>query len=279
MSKHRSARAFLVGLALIALAGCTGVGTSTAPEVSGQAAGNTARGATSLASTAAPVTTGAPVTTAAPAATARQNAAAKPFVKANSIPFPVALGNRWVYLTRAGGGTGRTTNTIVAARPGTAGYQVTVSSTTAIAGTATTVQPVYVFYPDGTIGFPAPEVNGLSVAGAGIRWPDAAALASGRSYHSVVHVQVGQVSADADVTVQGAGSMSVSVPAGIYEASVVQTTIAAKAVTVAVTTWIAQGVGPVKTEVLVRAAGEAGLTTTDELLSFSKGVSVVGDGS
>ncbi len=95
----------------------------------------------------------------------------------------------------------------------------------------------------------------------------------------MVHVQVGQVSADADVTVQGAGSMSVSVPAGIYEASVVQTTIAAKAVTVVVTTWIAQGVGPVKTEVLVRAAGEAGLTTTDELLSFSKGVSVVGDGS
>jgi len=59
----------------------------------------------------------------------------------------------------------------------------------------------------------------------------------------------------------------------------VQTTIAAKAVTVVVTTWIAQGVGPVKAEVLIRAAGEAGLTTTDELLSFSKGVSVVGDGS
>src|SRR5207245_988857 len=102
-----------------------------------------------------------PVTTAAPAATARQNAAAKSFAKANSIPFPVAVGNRWVYRTRAGGSTGRTTNTIVGAGPETAGYRVTVSSTTAIAGTATTIQPVYVFYPDGTIGYPAPEVNGL----------------------------------------------------------------------------------------------------------------------
>jgi len=184
-----------------------------------------------------------------------------------------------VYRTSAGGGTGRTTNTIVAAGPGTTGYRVTVSSTTAIAGTAITVQPVYVFHPDGTISYPVPAVNGLSVAGAGIRWPDAAALASGRPYHSVVRVQAGQAGQNADITVQGAGSMSVSVPAGTYQASVVQTTIAAKAVTVVVTTWIAQGVGPVKTEVLVRAAGEAGLTTTDELLSFSKGVSVVGDGS
>ncbi len=138
------------------------------------------------------------------------------------------------------------------------------------------MQPVCVFPPDGTISYPVPAVSGLSVAGAGIRWPDAAALASGRPYHSVVRVQAGQ---NADVTVQGAGSMSVSVPAGTYQASVVRTTIAAKAVTVVVTIWIAQGVGPVKTEVLVRAAGEGGLTTTDELLSFSKGVSVVGDGS
>ena len=268
MSKHRSARAFLVGLALIALAGCTGVGTSTAPEVSGQAAGNTAKGATSLASTAAPVTT------AAPAATARQNAAAKPFVKANSIPFPVAVGNRWVYLTRAGGGTGRTTNTIVAARPGTAGYQVTVSSTTAIAGTATTVQPVYVFYPDGTIGFPVPRISGVPGTGSDVRWPDAAGLASGKIYRSVLHVQDGT----ADVAVQGTGTASVRVPAGTYRASVVKTTISMQGQTVEVTVWIAQGTGPVKTEVLIRAPGGTGLTT-NELLSFTKAVSAIGDGS
>jgi hypothetical protein len=266
MSKHGSAKAVLAGAVLIALAGCTGVGTATAPDVPGQAAGSSSAAASSLASTAAPVST------------ARPSATSKPFVKADSIPFPVAVGNTWVYRTRAGGATGRTTNTIVAAGPGAAGYRVTMSSTTDVAGTAATIQPVYVFYPDGTIGFPVPPVTGLSAADGRIRWPDAAGLASGRAYHSVLRVQVSQATQDADVTVHGAGTMSVTVPAGTYQASVVQTTIAAKGMTVEVTTWIAQGVGPVKTEVLIKAAGEAGLTTS-ELLSFTKATSAVGDGS
>ena len=83
---------------------------------------------------------------------------------------------------------------------------------------------------------------------------------------------------NADVTVQGAGTASVSVPAGTYRASVVKTTITAQGQTVEVTVWIAQGTGPVKTEVLIRAPGGTGLTTS-ELLSFTKAVSVVGDGS
>ena len=51
------------------------------------------------------------------------------------------------------------------------------------------------------------------------------------------------------------------------------TVIAAKAVTVAVTTWIAQGIGPVRTEVVIQAAGTTEFTT-NELLSFTKGVAV-----
>ena len=151
-------------------------------------------------------------------------------MKANSIPFPVAVGNTWVYQTTASGQTGQTTNRIISAGPSPAGYQVTMSSTTDIAGTATAVQPVYLFYPDGTIGYPVPPVNGLSVASGRIRWPDAAGLASGRAYHSVLRIldsQTGQYE-NANVTVQGAGTTSVRVPAGTYQASVVDTIIAAK---------------------------------------------------
>ena len=107
-----------------------------------------------------------------------------------------------------------------------------------------------------------------------IRWPDAAGLASGKVYHSVLHIQGG----NADVTVQGTGTTSISVPAGTYQASVVKTTISAQGQTVEVTVWIAQGTGPVKIEVLVRAPGGTGLTT-NELLSFTKAVSAIGDGS
>ena len=301
MIKHGSARAILAGAALIALAGC-GVPAATAPDVPSETARNTTTGVTAEASSAVPVTSGrqsaAPVTTgrqsavpvtsgrqsAVPVASGGQRETSQSFVTANSIPFPVAVGNTWVYQTTASGETGQTTNRIVSAGPGPAGYEVTMTSTTAVAGTATAVQLVYVFYPDGTVGYAVPPINGLSVAGGGIRWPDAAGLASGRAYHSVLRILVAQTGQyeNADVTVQGTGTTSVSVPAGTYQASVVDTTITAKVggytTTVEVTTWIAQGVGPVETVELIRSAGNTELTTTNALLSFTKGA-VAGIGS
>jgi hypothetical protein len=266
MSKHGSARVVLAGAAIAAtaaLAGCGGVPNGTKPDVPGENAGGTAAAAaTSRLSSTAPLTT-------------QQRAiAAKSFAKANSIPFPVAVGNTWVYQTQAGGQTGRTTNRVVGAGPGSAGFRVTVSSTTDIGGSASTVVPVYTFYPDGTIGYPVPSVSGVPGTGSDIRWPDAAGLASGKVYHSVLHIQGGS----ADVTVQGTGTTSISVPAGTYRASMVKTTISAQGQTAEVTVWIAQGTGPVKIQVLVRAPGGTGLTTS-ELLSFTKAVSAIGDGS
>jgi hypothetical protein len=266
MSKHGSARVVLAGAAIAAtaaLAGCGGVPNGTKPDVPGENAGGTAAAAaTSRLSSTAPLTT-------------RQSAiAAGSFAKANSIPFPVAVGNTWVYQTQAGGQTGRTTNRVVGAGPGSAGFRVTVSSTTDIGGSASTVVPVYTFYPDGTIGYPVPSVSGVPGTSSDIRWPDAAGLASGKVYHSVLHIQGG----NADVTVQGTGTTSISVPAGTYRASMVKTTISAQGQTIEVTVWIAQGTGPVKIQVLVRAPGGTGLTTS-ELLSFTKAVSAIGDGS
>ena len=265
MSKHGSARVVLASAAIVAtaaLAGCGGVPKGTKPDVPGENAGGTAAAAaTSRLSSTTPLT-------------ARQSAVAGSFAKANSIPFPVAVGNTWVYQMQAGGQTGRTTNRIVAAGPGSAGYRVTVSSTTDVGGSASTVVPVYTFYPDGTIGYPVPSVSGVPGTGSDVRWPDAAGLASGKVYHSVLHVTGG----NADVTVQGTGTASISVPAGSYRASVVKTTISVQGQTVEVTVWIAQGTGPVKTQVLVRAPGGTGLTTY-ELLSFAKAVSAIGDGS
>ena len=266
MSKHGSARAVLAGsaiAAIVVLTGCGGVPKGTRPDVPGGNAGGTAAAAaTSRLSSTAPLTTG------------QSAATAKSFAKANSIPFPVAVGNTWVYQTQADGQTGRTTNKIVGAGPGSAGYRVTVSSTTEVGGSASTVVPVYTFYPDGTIGYPVPPVSGVPVTGSVVRWPDAAGLASGKIYRSVLHFQGGK----AEVTVQGTGMRSVSVPAGTYQASVVLTTIYAQGETIEVTVWIAQGTGPVKTQVLIRAPGGTGLTT-NELLSFTKAVSVIGDGS
>ena len=270
MSKLGSARAVLAGAAIaatLALAGCGGVPKGTRPDVPGENAGGTgAAAATSRLSSNAPLT--------ARPDTLHGAAAAKSFAKANSIPFPVAVGNTWTYQTQAGGQTGRTTNRIVAAGPGSGGYRVTVSSTTDFGGSASTVVPVYTFYPNGTIGYPVPPVTGVPVTGIDIHWPDASGLASGKIYRSTLHIQGG----DADVAVRGAGTTSVSVPACTYRASVVTATVTAQGQTLEVTVWIAQGTGPVRTEVVIRAPGGTGLTT-NELLSFTKAVSVVGDGS
>lgn len=281
MGKHGSARAVLVVAAIIALGGCTGVGTATAPDVPGQGVGSTSTAATSPASSAAE---GSGRQSATSTASARQTGTSQSFVQADSIPFPVAVGNTWVYRTTVGDQTGRTTNRIVSAGPVAAGYEVTMSSTTDVAGTATAAQPVYLFYPDGTIGYPVPPINGVSVAGGSIRWPDAAGLASGRAYHSVVRIldsQTGQYE-NANVTVRGEGTTSVSVPAGTYQASLVNTVIAAKVggsiTTVEVAIWIAQGTGPVQTAVLIQSAGKIELTATNVLLSFTKGA-VPGIGS
>lgn len=298
MGKRGSARAVLAAAATLALVlpltGCSGVPKGTAPDVPGQTVGSTATSSTSpgAAGTGRPGTarpgtgrpgTGKPSTGRQGASSTNGNrsvttkpgsAASSSFVKADSVPFPVAVGNTWVYRTTASGGAGQTTNTIVSAEPGQAGYQVTMSSTTDVAGAATVAQPVYTFYPDGTTGYPVPQVNGVSVAGA-VRWPDAAALASGRPYPSVLRLPGGQ---GENVTVQGAGTTPVSVPAGSYQASVVHMTIATKVGTVVVTNWIAQGIGPVKTTVVIQAAGKTELLGRSELLSFTEGA-VAGIGS
>jgi hypothetical protein len=295
MSKRGSATAVLAGAAIFALAGCGGAPKGAAPDVPGEMTASTASGTASAASGTASAASGT-ASAASGAASAASGAARVPgarhsaksatgagtgtgrgtesgsFVKADSIPFPVAVGNTWVYKTTLGAEVGRTTNRIVSAGPGQDGYEVTMSSATDLPGTTAAAQPVYVFYPDGTIGYPVPAVNGMPVAGV-VRWPDAAGLASGRAYHSVLRVQAGQ-GGTADVTVQGEGTTPVSVPAGTFQASVVTMTIATRAGTVEVTTWIAQGIGPVKTMALVRAAGKTELLTASELRSFTRGAAV-----
>lgn len=295
MSKHVPALVS-VALAGLVVAGCSGVPKGTAPQVSSQTtptpgvSGSASSTGTSQSSSSSPGQSSPGPASSGPAGSSgtdgepggvRQGVASKSFAKANSIPFPVAIGNTWVYQTKIGGASGRTTNRIVAAGPGSAGYLVTVSSATNVTGASSAGTAGYTFYPDGTVGYPAPTINGVSVTGGGIRWPSAGALASGRAYHSTLKIQVGSSgqAEDAGVNVYGAGTETVIVPAGTYQASLVETTITAKGETIVVTTWIAQGVGTVKTQIEVNGAGAAGLTTTEELLSFTKSKSVVGDGS
>jgi hypothetical protein len=271
MSKHLPARTVLAVAGVMVLAGCGASGTAGTPQVSmgvGKAASASARAAASASGTAQGTGSGSGATS---------NSYAAP----SSIPFPTAVGDTWVYQTTAdvNGERGLATDKIVSAGPTAAGYQVTMSETVDVGGSVITAQPVYLFYPSGKVGYPVTDANGVSVTGGGVTWPDAAGLASGQAYHSVVRIRVSQAGTstdqDADVTVQGAGTAAVTVPAGSYQATVVNMTITTKVgsytTSVDVKTWLAPGTGPVKSEVLTHAAGKTDLTTTNVLLTFTKG--------
>ena len=258
MSRYRSARAVLAGAAVVALAGC---GSATATS---SAASNSPAGAvSSTAGTTSP--------------TATPTASTGSVVAPGSIPFPVAVGNTWVYQVVASINNAHALDTkkVLDVTPVSGGNRVTMSDSIG-PGTPVTTQEHYLVFDNGQLGFPVNEAHGVSVvSGNGVVWPDAAGVASGRAYHSVLQIKLaGGQSETANVTVQGGGTESVTVPAGTYRATLVTTSIVSTVGSfTSISTlkvWTAPGIGPVKTEQLLKAGGKTKLTTTTTLLSFTK---------
>jgi hypothetical protein len=185
-----------------------------------------------------------------------------------------------VYQTSASisGEDGLQTNKVLSVVPVPGGQRVTMSQTTGLHGVKTTSDENLVFYSNGKIAYPVASGE-VSVLGSGVLWPTAAELASGQVFHSVLRIKVlksGPVQdQDANVTVQGQGTSTVTVPAGTYQATLVTMTLSLKvgdeSSTEEVQTWVAPGTGPVKTKVSLSTVGSTVLTSTDELLSFTKG--------
>jgi len=268
MIKFRAGQAVLAGAAVVALAGCSSSGSSSSGSGSAGGSGTTADGTSSAATSSAP-------------ASPSPGATSSSVVATGSIPFPIAVGNTWVYETTASinGEKGMTTNKVLSVVPVTGGNKVTMSETTQVAGSTNTTRPVFTFYSDGKVAYPVGQSGGnVSVVG-GVIWPDATDLASGKTYHSVLRIKVGQSGPseyqNEDVAVHGAGTDAITVPAGTFQATKVVMTIAIKVggytTTEEVDTWQAPGTGPVKSQVIIHAAGNTQDTSTEELLSFTKG--------
>jgi len=259
MGKYISARAAaLAGVAVIALAGC-GSAASTSAAPGGSPAASTS--ATASATTSADATT-------SPSGAAGTSA---------SAPFPVAVGNTWIYqaVTSINNAHSTDTKKVLTVTPTSGGREVTMSDTV-IPGSATATQK-YLFYDNGQIGFPISSSHGVTlVSGNGIVWPNAADLAAGKAAHSTSKIKLssGQYET-ADVTVSGGGTQSVSVPAGTYQATLVNMTIVTHlgsfTSTITIKEWTAPGTGPVKSEEVIKAAGQSQVTSTEALLSFKKG--------
>jgi hypothetical protein len=196
--------------------------------------------------------------------------------------FPVALGDTWVYTDTVSSEHGTSTNKVTAVTPVPGGHRVTLGISTNIAGVATKpTSVIYIFHSDGSITVPFQQVGSSSVTikSGAIIWPSQAQLNSGQSHSSklVVSIHSAAISTtvNANIVVKGEGTQSVTVPAGTYSATVVNEAISEKVegitVNIVVKTWLAPGVGPVKSEVLSSALGSTKPEAIDVLKSFTKG--------
>lgn len=235
-------------------------------------------GSASSASSAAP----GPASTTARSSTvsaSRSQGSGGPGTAAGSTLFPIAVGEKWVYADHLGSlGSSTTTNTVAAIKPASGGNLVTLTDTSNVLGTAKTTKLTYMFYSNGSIGVPFTQLAGGKVAieSGSIVWPSASALASGQAHTSVLSIAVktgGQILHEkVHVTVKSGGTASVTVPAGTYQATIVDQnmseTVFGHAFSFAVRTWLAPGVGPVKDELV----GDSSFFphTVEELTSFTK---------
>ena len=198
-----------------------------------------------------------------------------------TVPFPVGVGDTWRYKTT----DGRTVNRMTAVTPVSGGQQVTMRSAITSLGSTSHTSAYYIVHSDGSISLPFSQFNtdteGTSVKliSGGIFWPPADQLSSGKAYHDALKIAFSDngmtQNVTAHVTVRGAGTQSVTVPAGTYNADVVNMTMSETvegiAVSSVVRTWLAPGVGPVKSEVIINEAGTSKVAAENQLVSFKAG--------
>ncbi len=202
-------------------------------------------------------------------------------VSSASVPFPIAVGNTWTYKNNYG----TTVNKMVAVSPVSGGQQVTMADTITTEGTSSHSSAYFIFHSDGSISYPFSQFSTgnsgtqVRLISGGLLWPSAAALASGRASHDTLRIQFSiagkTTKVTAHVTVRGGGTQSVTVPAGTYSATVVNMTMSETvegiSVTSEVRSWLASGVGPVKTEVILHEGPISKVAVEDQLISFKKG--------
>jgi hypothetical protein len=140
---------------------------------------------------------------------------------------------------------------------------------------------VFIIHPDGSISIPLTQFGSVSetIKSGSVIWPSSSQLASGQPHASTVVISVDEVghklTVKEHVVVKGEGTASVTVPAGTYQASIIDEVMASKvegiAVDLQVKTWVVNGVGPVKSELITTDGGKSTISTTQELVSFHKG--------
>jgi hypothetical protein len=190
--------------------------------------------------------------------------------------LPAQLGDTWVYAVDSSVfGTGTETVRITAVQPVAGSQRATMAVSLRLAGSKAPLNFTVQFTDaaDGSITFASTSVMGARVAFSSVSWPSPAALTPGRPRTSTI-TQTGLLGSrtTGHVTITDIGPAPVTVPAGSYQATLLEQTATTGAGSQsAVKTWVVNGIGQVKTETTVIVEGKPFASSVQTLTSFTKG--------
>ena len=247
MPAHHSAwglLAALAGLSCLAVAGCA-AGTTAAVTAGSQPA--------------SPGPSGAPGGTPAIASTM----------------IPAQLGDTWVYAVDSSVlGKGTETARISAVTPVAGGQRATLLTSLRLAGANRPFRFAshFIAGADGSVRFVSTSFMGAKLASANFNWPGPGTLIPGRPHTSTMTGSFLGFKTTEHVTITEVGPAKITVPAGSYQATLLeQTSTDGAGGRSVVKSWVVNGIGQVKTEITVFVKGGRNVTTDEALTSFTKG--------
>ena len=192
-----------------------------------------------------------------------------------STVIPAQLGDTWVYaLDSSVLGKGTATARISAVRPVSGGQRATLATSLRLAGSKLPFRfsSDFTLGADGSVTFASTKFMGAKLASANVNWPNPAALTPGHPHTSTVTGSFLGFKTTERVTVTNAGPATITVPAGTYQATLLeQTATDSSGGRDVVKSWVVNGIGQVKTVTTVTVKGERQVSSVETLTSFTKG--------
>ena len=189
--------------------------------------------------------------------------------------IPAQLGDTWIYAIDSSVlGKGTATARISAVRPVAGGQRATLATSLRLAGSKAPwrFSSDFTLGADGSVTFASTSTMGAKLASANVNWPSPAALKPGQSHTSTLTGSFLGFKTTERVTITEIGPATVTVPAGTYQATLLEETATDHSGgRDVVKTWVVNGIGQVKTVTTVTVKGARQVSSAEELTSFTKG--------
>ena len=192
-----------------------------------------------------------------------------------STVIPAQLGDTWVYaLDSSVLGKGTETARISAVTPVAGGQRATLLTSLRLAGANRPFRFAshFIAGADGSVRFVSTSFMGAKLASANVNWPGPGTLTPGRPHTSTMTGSFLGFKTTEHVTITEVGPATITVPAGSYQATLLeQTSTDGAGGRSVVKSWVVNGIGQVKTVTTVVVKGVRQVSSVETLTSFTKG--------